>query len=126
MTGDVMIMKKSITNAVFPNRVSEIRKEHGLTQEELADRLYVDKRTISRIENGKFFTLENLIRISNFFDETLDYIMLRTDIRKVKPSGLDETETKILAEMKGLSKAEKERLLKHLELENSLKMQNLG
>lgn len=121
-----MIMEKSITNAVFPNRVSEIRKEHGLTQEELADRLYVDKRTISRIENGKCFTLENLIRISNFFDETLDYIMLRTNVRKVKPSGLDETETKILAEMKGLSNAEKERLLKHLELENSLKMQNLG
>lgn len=121
-----MIMKKSITNAVFPNRVSEIRKEHGLTQEELAVRLYVDKRTINRIENGTYLTLENLIRISNFFNETLDYIMLRTDIRKVIPSSLDETEAKILAEMKGLSKAEKERLLKHLELENSLKMQNVG
>lgn len=121
-----MIMKKSITNAVLLNRVAEIRKEHGLTQQELADKLYVDKRTISRIESGTYLTLESLIRIATVFGVSLDYIMLRSDIRKVIPSSLDETETKILAEMNGFSTVEKERLLKHIELENSLKLQNLG
>lgn len=120
-----MIMKKSITNAVLLNRVAEIRKERGLTQQELADKLYVDTRTINRIENGTYLTLENAIRISNVFGLTLDYIMLRSNIKKELPSSLDETDKAILAEMCGLSTAEKERLLKHLELENSLKLHNL-
>lgn len=121
-----MIMKKSITNAVLLNRVAEIRKEHGLTQQELADKLYVDKRTISRIENGAYLTLENLIRISTVFRVSLDYIMLRSNNKKGMSSNTDKTEMEILAELNGLSTAEKERLLKHLELENSLKLQNLG
>lgn len=120
------IMKKSITNAVLLNRVSEIRKERGLTQQELADKIYVDKRTISRIENGTYFTLENLIRISNVFGVSLDYITLRSENRKAMPSDIDQTETAILAELKSLSSAEKERLLKHLELERTLKLSNIG
>lgn len=121
-----MIMKKSITNAVLLNRVAEIRKEHGLTQQELADKLYVDKRTISRIENGTYLTLENLIRISTVFGVSLDYIMLRCENRKTPPTNIDKTEMEILAELKSLSTAEKERILKHLELDNTLKLNNIG
>lgn len=117
-----MIMKKSITNAVLLNRVAEIRKEHGLTQQELADKLYVDKRTISRIENGTYLTLENLIRISTLFGVSLDYIMLRCENRNYPPSDIDETEMKILTELKDFSTAEKEKLLKHLVLDNTLKL----
>lgn len=121
-----MIMKKSITNAVLLNRVAEIRKEHGLTQQELADKLYVDKRTISRIENGTYLTLENLIRISNVFGVSLDYIMLRCENRKSPPESIDKADVEILAELKNFSPAEKERLLKHLELDNALKLNNIG
>lgn len=121
-----MIMKKSITNAVLLNRVAEIRKEHGLTQQELADKLYVDKRTISRIENGTYLTLENLIRISTVFGVSLDYIMLRCENRKSPPENIDKADVEILAELKNFSTAEKERLLKHLELDNTLKLNNIG
>ncbi len=117
-----MIMKNSITNAVLLNRVAEIRKEHGLTQQELADKLFVDKRTISRIENGTYLTLENLIRISTFFGVSLDYIMLRCECRNSQPTDIDKTEMEILAELKDFSTAEKERLLKHLVLDNTLKL----
>ncbi|MCM1166519.1 MAG: helix-turn-helix domain-containing protein [Lachnospiraceae bacterium] len=119
-------MKKSITNAVFPNRVSEIRKEHGLTQQELADRLYLDKNTISRIENGMNFTLENLVRISDLFGVSLDYIMLRSESRKSAPTDVDAMDTEIIAELKNFSASEKERLLKHLALENALKLTTVG
>lgn len=121
-----MIMKKSITNAVLLNRVAEIRKERGLTQQELADKIYVDKRTISRIENGTYFTLENLIRISTVFGVSLDYIMLRCENRKSPPTNIDKTEAEILTELKSFSLAEKERLLKHLELDNTLKLNSIG
>lgn len=119
-------MKKSITNAILLNRVAEIRKEHGLTQQELADKLYVDKRTISRIENGTYLTLENLIRISTIFDVSLDYIMLRCENGKPVPTDIDQTEMAILAELRHFSDAERERILKHLKLENALKLNNIG
>ncbi len=119
-------MEKSITNAGMPNRVSELRKAHGWTQQQLADKLYVDKNTISRIENGTHFTLENLIRISNVFEVTLDYIMFHNGNRKLVPKDIDKTEMAILAELKNLSTAEKERLLKHLELDSTLKLNNIG
>jgi putative transcriptional regulator len=36
------------------NRLETIRKEYGLTQEELADRLEVSRQTIGSIENGRY------------------------------------------------------------------------
>lgn len=110
----------------FTEQSAEIRKEHGLTQQELADKLYVDKRTISRIENGTYLTLENLIRISNVFGVSLDYIMLRCENRKSPPESIDKADGEILAELKNFSPAEKKRLLKHLELDNALKLNNIG
>ena len=36
----------------FGKRIIEIRKQHGLTQEEFAERYYVTRQTISNWENG--------------------------------------------------------------------------
>lgn len=36
------------------NRLEEIRKQHGITQEELAEKLEVSRQTISSLENGRY------------------------------------------------------------------------
>lgn len=36
------------------NRVKELRLEHGLTQQELADKVYVSSRTIISLEKQKY------------------------------------------------------------------------
>ena len=36
------------------NRVSELRKTNGLTQQELADKLEVSRQTIISLEKGKY------------------------------------------------------------------------
>ncbi len=36
------------------NRLEEIRKLHGITQEELAEKLEVSRQTISSLENGRY------------------------------------------------------------------------
>ncbi len=67
-----------------------------------------------------------LILISTVFGVSLDYIMLRCENRKSTPTDIDTTEMEILAELQNFSSAEKERLLKHLELDNALKLNNIG
>ena len=54
-------------------RIAEIRKEHGLTQEGLAEICSVTRQTISNWENGKSYPdLETLVLISDTFDVSLD------------------------------------------------------
>lgn len=56
------------------------------------------------------------------FGVSLDYILRRSDDRGSTLKELDEIDFLILGQIKGLSKSEKERLLKHLELDISLKI----
>ena len=36
------------------NRITELRKENGMTQQDLADRLSVSRQTIISLEKGKY------------------------------------------------------------------------
>ncbi|MBR4019845.1 MAG: helix-turn-helix domain-containing protein [Firmicutes bacterium] len=62
----------------------EIRKQHNLTQEDLAEKFHVTRQTISNWENGKSFPdLETLICISDAFRVSLD-TMLKGDKEMVR------------------------------------------
>ena len=64
-------------------RIAEIRKEHKLTQEGLAEICSVTRQTISNWENGKSYPdLETLVLISDTFDVSLD-VMLKGDRKMV-------------------------------------------
>ena len=56
-----------------------------------------------------------------FFKISLDYIVGRADKRQIDQDGLDEVDLLILNALKKMDKAEKEKCLKHIELEISLK-----
>jgi transcriptional regulator with XRE-family HTH domain len=65
-------------------KLIKLRKDNNLTQEELADKLYVSRQTVSNWENGKFYPdIETLILISNTFNISLD-TLLKNDIKMVK------------------------------------------
>lgn len=58
------------------NRIAEIRKDHNLTQERLAEICSVTRQTISNWENSKSYPdLETLVLISDTFDVSLDAMM---------------------------------------------------
>ena len=109
--------------AKAPNRVAQLRKERGLSQSELGEMLFIDQRSVSFIENGNC-NLSNLIAIADLFEVTLDYILKRSDDRGNTIKNLDEIDFLILDQFKGRLNPEKERLLKHLELDNFLKLNN--
>lgn len=109
------------------NRVAELRKKQGLSQQKLGEMLFLDQRTMSHIEHGHC-TLTNLLSIADFFGVSLDYILMRPikqeNIIEDIIGELDCLDVKILLQVKRLTDTEKERLLKHLELENTLTTAN--
>lgn len=61
----------------FSNRLYELRKQKGLSQEELAGKLNVTRQTISKWEIGDSTPdMEKLIAISELFGISLDELML--------------------------------------------------
>lgn len=57
----------------FYERLRQLRRERGLTQQELGDELYVNRSVISRWENGERYpSVEDLKNISLYFNVSLD------------------------------------------------------
>ena len=57
-------------------RIKNLRKKAGYTQEQVADLLNVDRRTISNIEGGKKgCSVDMLLRLSELYGVTLDYLL---------------------------------------------------
>lgn len=60
----------------FSEKLQELRKSRGLTQEELAEALYVSRTAISKWESGRGYpSIESLKEISKFFSVTIDDLL---------------------------------------------------
>ena len=57
-------------------KLQELRKQKGLTQEELAAQLFVSRTAVSKWESGRGYpNIESLKAISKFFDVTVDALL---------------------------------------------------
>ena len=60
----------------FNEKLQELRKNKGLTQEELAEVLYVSRTAISKWESGRGYpNIESLKEISKFFEVSIDDLL---------------------------------------------------
>lgn len=60
----------------FHEKLQELRKNKGLTQEELAEALYVSRTAVSKWESGRGYpNIESLKDISKFFSVSIDYLL---------------------------------------------------
>lgn len=65
-------------------QITNIRKEHKMTQEEFGKLFHVTRQTVSNWENRKSFPdLQILVEISNRFDVSLD-ALLKGDSKMIK------------------------------------------
>lgn len=65
------------------NRLEEIRKEKGITQEELASILKVSRQTIGSLENGRYNpSIILAFRIANFFGISIEEIFIYEEDEK--------------------------------------------
>ena len=59
----------------FSEKIQRLRKENHLSQEQLATKLNVSRQAISKWEMGTLPDISNLVKISQFFDCSLDYLI---------------------------------------------------
>ena len=60
----------------FNEKLQELRKQKGLTQEELAEMLYVSRAAVSKWESGRGYpNIDSLKAISKFFSVSLDDLL---------------------------------------------------
>ena len=65
----------------FHEKLLELRKSRGLTQEELAEALYVSRTAISKWESGRGYpSIDPLKEISRFFSVTIDELICSQEI----------------------------------------------
>ena len=62
------------------NRLEELRKQHGITQEELADILSVSRQTIGSLENGRYNpSILLAFKLANYFHVTIEEIFMKPE-----------------------------------------------
>ena len=67
------------------NRLEQIRKEKGITQEELADALEVSRQTVGSLESGRYNpSIILAYKIAKYFDLTIEEIFIYEEDKKWK------------------------------------------
>lgn len=59
----------------FGQKLQKLRKQNGLSQEQLAEKLNVSRQAVSKWEMGTIPDMENVVKIGRYFDCSLDYLM---------------------------------------------------
>lgn len=60
----------------FNEKLQELRKSRGLTQEELAEALFVSRTAISKWESGRGYpSIDSLKEISRYFSVSIDVLL---------------------------------------------------
>ena len=68
----------------FNEKLQELRKNKGLTQEELAEALYVSRTAISKWESGRGYpSLDSLKEIAKFFSVTIDELLSSDEVLSI-------------------------------------------
>lgn len=62
------------------NRLEELRKQRGITQEELADALSVSRQTVGSLENGRYNpSILLAFKIANYFRVTIEEVFMNPE-----------------------------------------------
>lgn len=78
----------------FGDKLKEIRKNEGLSQEQLAERIGVSRQAITKWETGRGLPdVENMVILAEIFKMTLDELVLQEKKLQEKKAAVFESET---------------------------------
>ena len=68
------------------DRIKDLREDADLTQQQIADKLFINRRTYSSYELGiRGIPTEILSAIADIYDTSTDYLIGRTNVKKAYP-----------------------------------------
>ncbi len=77
----------------FNEKLQELRKQKGLTQEELAESLYVSRTAISKWESGRGYpNIDSLKAIAKFFGITIDELLSSDELLTISEKDTKQKE----------------------------------
>ena len=78
----------------FNEKLQELRKNKGLTQEELAEALYVSRTAISKWESGRGYpSIDSLKEIAKYFSVTIDELLSSGEVLSIAEEDNKQKET---------------------------------
>ena len=87
----------------FNEKLQELRKKRGLTQEELASKLYVSRTAISKWESGRGYpSIESLRMISEFFSVSIDDLLSSNEALSIAEKSNRKNERQLTSLVLGL------------------------
>ena len=99
-------LKQNIRKSVimeFNEKLQELRKQKGLTQEQLADCLYVSRTAISKWESGRGYpNINSLKAIAKLFSVTIDQLLSGDELLDIAEADSKQKETHIRDLVSGL------------------------
>ena len=93
--------------------LKKLRKQHNLSQQKLADILHISQQSVYKYENDITSPdIETLIRMADYFNTSVDYLINRTDIpHKIEPvtdTMLNNDELHLIKRYQKLEKKQKD------------------
>ena len=84
------------------DKLFELRKEKGWSQEKLAEQINVSRQSISKWESGQALPeLEKIVELSKIFQVTTDYLLLEdSDKPEIKPVLSEDEKDRYYKEVK--------------------------
>ena len=80
----------------YNERIREIREDHALTQQKVADLLHIGQRTYSDYESGKTrIPIDNIMILAKFYDISMDYITKASNIQQPYPKGINRQQNSL-------------------------------
>lgn len=72
-------MAEEYLPATVGERVRDLRREKGLTQEELAGIIGISRSTVNRIESESKISADDALEIAKYFNVSVDFVLAKTD-----------------------------------------------
>ena len=87
----------------FNEKLQELRRKKGLTQEELAVSLYVSRTAISKWESGRGYpNIESLKQIAKFFSVTVDELLSSDELLTIAEEDSKQSKSHLRGTLCGL------------------------
>ena len=75
-----MVTLKSRGDFMFFKRIAELRIDHDLTQQQVADYLMCNRQVYARYERGiREIPVSMILKLADYYDTSIDYITERTN-----------------------------------------------